>query len=1044
MNIATLGVRIDPTGAQSGGKDTERAVTSMALTVVSADKTITTALEHTSEAAEGAGEAIKEGMDEARAAMQAAANDPSFERIRQAAMRAAADMDSFFARRQAAISTTPAGGGGSTALTVAAGTQQAAAATEAAGARIIDVEARVVTALEQAGRAAVQTGQDAARGAGTMRTAVEGVARSGAFQAILNSVRALASGTQAGFTGMVNVVRTQMGNLTNVVRSGFQGAVTAAQSSLRTLGAVARTVPGSIVDVANAAGLLSGPFGAAITRIDSFRRILGAAFTAARSVGVGAGSAAVGVGGLSAALWAAAGSATALISALAPILTILIAVAAAVGTLTIGFKMLSEGIDIAGKVETLRNAMVTLTGSTSQTEQMLDSLRTKSELTGIAMIDMATNVRRYIALGFDPDKAMKLNDAVLDVAGTFGLTANEANMVSVALGQVKSKGVASMEELRQQIGERGIPMFQALAAHIGVTEKALNKMIGEGKVTADQVIDTFLQMDGAFSVARGGAERMGQTWEGMIGRIKQSWTNLLFDLGEPVKDALKPLLADVLELIQSLQPAARGVGEAIAGVVTQVQAVFRTLSSDGGLMLGLEAASDAMGQMMTAAFTAAGAVLQSVVERAMYEALKLLNDPQALKSFGDSLYNVGVDFVNAITTGFTKAYEIAITIGKALGIAADNVASTWQLMEARTIKNVYAGTAPGIKDFTTEYANAAKGIAPTTAMVEWQKREAENLEKLKALQQPKAVENPRKFSQASADDDVKDGKKATALMKQLSTQAASVIKSIETPMETLQRTMQDLQMLRDNGLLSMDQFARASEKAKNDYLKAVNEMAEKSATPLQKLMKQWGDLKGETQKLSADMAQAVSHNMTGALTDLVMGTKSAKEAFADMANAILADITQMIIKMLVQYAIQTALGWVGAGPAPTATAVPASVHHTGGTVGSGGAYRMVNPGSFHNAPRYANGGLIGGPSTGERAVIAEPGETVLTKAQAGDIRARLGEKQNGKQGGKDQSLVIANFTDPASFADFLKAHPEALFNAIRKDKSKFKAMLNQP
>ena len=64
-----------------------------------------------------------------------------------------------------------------------------------------------------------------------------------------------------------------------------------------------------------------------------------------------------------------------------------------------------------------------------------------------------------------------------------------------------------------------------------------------------------------------------------------------------------------------------------------------------------------------------------------------------------------------------------------------------------------------------------------------------------------------------------------------------------------------------------------------------------------------------------DMAQmglkigdSLQSNMEGAFQSLVDGTKSAKEAFAGMAKAILADIAKMIIKMLVMKMLQATLG----------------------------------------------------------------------------------------------------------------------------------------
>lgn len=58
-------------------------------------------------------------------------------------------------------------------------------------------------------------------------------------------------------------------------------------------------------------------------------------------------------------------------------------------------------------------------------------------------------------------------------------------------------------------------------------------------------------------------------------------------------------------------------------------------------------------------------------------------------------------------------------------------------------------------------------------------------------------------------------------------------------------------------------------------------------------------------------ARSLESNMTGAFTALITGTKSAKNAFADMAKAILADIAAMIAKQLVLNMLIAATGGSG-------------------------------------------------------------------------------------------------------------------------------------
>ena len=107
-------------------------------------------------------------------------------------------------------------------------------------------------------------------------------------------------------------------------------------------------------------------------------------------------------------------------------------------------------------------------------------------------------------------------------------------------------------------------------------------------------------------------------------------------------------------------------------------------------------------------------------------------------------------------------------------------------------------------------------------------------------------------------------------------------------------------------------------------------------------------------------ARSLESNMTGAFTALISGTKSAKQAFADMAKAILADIAAMIAKQLVLNMLIAA---------------------TGGSTGFFGNLFGRQGGIFENAPTkryggmtekvpgYAGGGIAKGRQAGYPAIL---------------------------------------------------------------------------
>lgn len=155
-------------------------------------------------------------------------------------------------------------------------------------------------------------------------------------------------------------------------------------------------------------------------------------------------------------------------------------------------------------------------------------------------------------------------------------------------------------------------------------------------------------------------------------------------------------------------------------------------------------------------------------------------------------------------------------------------------------------------------------------------------------------------------------------------------------------------------------------------------------------------------------ASTLETNLTGGLANIVNGTKSAKDAFSDMALSIVNEIEKMIIKLLiVRPLIDGLAGVVGKGltGAPLNIVPPAfgkvGVGHSGGMVGSLAETRYLYPAYFDNAPRFAAGLNAHAPGINEIPVLAHRGEVIGWPDQ---MRRAFG----GKDGDVNVKVVVEN------------------------------------
>jgi chromosome segregation ATPase len=99
--------------------------------------------------------------------------------------------------------------------------------------------------------------------------------------------------------------------------------------------------------------------------------------------------------------------------------------------------------------------------------------------------------------------------------------------------------------------------------------------------------------------------------------------------------------------------------------------------------------------------------------------------------------------------------------------------------------------------------------------------------------------------------------------------------------------------------------------------------------------------------------EVIRNSVTDAFVSIIDGSKKAKEAFADMARAILKQIIQMIVKLLVFKAIEAGLNLVTGG--------------TGGTA----LMALINPSAAGGIMAYANGGIISARD-GTEGIVKRP------------------------------------------------------------------------
>ena len=246
------------------------------------------------------------------------------------------------------------------------------------------------------------------------------------------------------------------------------------------------------------------------------------------------------------------------------------------------------------QMERLNQLMIGLsTNSTNMAEaqadanKQMDYLFSLADSTPFDINSLTDGMVKFKSAGLDPTNGSF--QALVDSVAKFGGTSQQLHRASVAIQQMAGKGVISMEELRQQLGEAVPNAIQTMARGLGTTVANLTKEVSKGIVEANTALTAmFNQMALENS---GSAYALSRTWDGLISRLITKWTLFKAEVGKQgAFDEIKKSLEEFLELMDTPAFKEFGVelGQALASIITNLKGatLFLVENADMVKLLG--------------------------------------------------------------------------------------------------------------------------------------------------------------------------------------------------------------------------------------------------------------------------------------------------------------------------------------------------------------------------------------------------------------------------------------------------------------------------
>lgn len=189
-------------------------------------------------------------------------------------------------------------------------------------------------------------------------------------------------------------------------------------------------------------------------------------------------------------------------------------------------------VNAMADMERMAVGLKAVSGSSEAAAKDMEFVRSIAVRSGLDIVEAS---KAYLSLAastkgtaVEGDATRQVFEAVSRSMAIVGKTSAETSLALQALGQMAGKGVVSMEELRQQLGEALPGALNASAKGMNITTKELVDLVSNGKVAAQ---DLFPALTKGLNEMYGTAPK-AQTLSAEITNIKNSFIELAAHLGE--------------------------------------------------------------------------------------------------------------------------------------------------------------------------------------------------------------------------------------------------------------------------------------------------------------------------------------------------------------------------------------------------------------------------------------------------------------------------------------------------------------------------------
>ena len=689
-----------------------------------------------------------------------------------------------------------------------------------------------------------------------------------------------------------------------------------------------------------------------------------------------------------------------------------------------------SAVKAASQMRQYEIAFQTMLKSADEGTRMLQDLQKFAAETPFDVPGVVEAAQQLLAFGFNAKEIIPTLRVLGDTAAGLGKSTAGVQQIAYALGQIRTSGTLKTQDMNQ-LTNAGISAWEILAQKAGKSVLEIKEMTEKGMIDSTKAVEVLTQ--GMTERFGGMMEKTAQEVQGLWNNIAESVGNAQATIGAFATDAtnLKGILQTVSDAVGSMSDklmqarnAGKDFGEAIKiAFPPELTIAVGALAAVIGVTLvgALGAAVAALGALtgMSAPVVAAVAGVGAAITSAF------VNQDEHIQNAIDELKEVTSE-----TNEYADALQKALDAKKELA-SYSTYDSDYHDRIGEPEKPTNTGNVDLTGDTSKTSTKSAEAIQRAIATA---RRESASLSKdllnLRSELEMAVLSGDEKVRQGIANE--KEARLA-ALAEILEKQRASVTEA---------------EAIRDKARLEGNQKELADAEAL---------LAEKRAL-LQESLDQEADMKAQIEQVQTDQlsamvtqveqawrnyANSIASGFGNAIGSMIDGSKSARQAMADLLKSIIVQAAQTAAQFLMLAAILKAFKVPNAGAVAVQMMFGVDPNKIGTKAATGGYISGPGTGTSDSIPAMLSNGeyvvkasavrKIGVPAL--NAINAGRGFADGGIVEAGAFASHTSNSTKNESRTANVSLNVSAM-DAASFTDFLRNGGldeirQALFDADR-------------